>query len=94
VVVDRFSKMARFIPCHKTDGASSVTDLFFREIIRLHGIPNTIVSDRDAVSQSFFGDHFGINWKLNCCLVQLVTLRLMGKLRWLIGLCQPCLGLF
>src|SRR6185312_9111850 len=41
-----------------------------------------------------FGDHFGINWELNCCLAQLVTLRLMDKLRWLIELCQPCLGLF
>jgi hypothetical protein len=29
-----------------------------------------------------------------CCLAQLVTLRLMGRLRWLIELCPPCLGLF
>lgn len=47
-MVDIFSKMAHFIPYHKSDDDVHIHDLFFQNIIRLHGMPSIIVSYGDA----------------------------------------------
>ena len=54
VIVDMFFKMAHFIPCKKVDDACNVTNLFFKEIMRLHGLTRSIVSDRDKKFLSHF----------------------------------------
>lgn len=48
-VVDRFSKFAHFIPLAHPYTAASVARAFFNDIVRLHGFPQSIVSDRDPI---------------------------------------------
>jgi hypothetical protein len=46
--------MAHFIPCHKSDDDVHIADLFFQEIILLHGMPSTIISGHNAQFLSHF----------------------------------------
>ena len=52
VVVDRFSKMAHFIACNKTTDPTHIVELYFKEVMRLHGITRPIVSNHYTVFNS------------------------------------------
>ncbi|KAA0042188.1 pol protein [Cucumis melo var. makuwa] len=54
VVVDRLTKSAHFVPGKSTYIANKWTQLYMSEIVRLHGVPMSIVSDRDARFTSKF----------------------------------------
>uniref|UniRef100_M1BG77 1-aminocyclopropane-1-carboxylate oxidase homolog n=1 Tax=Solanum tuberosum TaxID=4113 RepID=M1BG77_SOLTU len=54
VVVDRLSKYGHFIPLKHPYTAQSVAKVFMDVIVRLHGLPDNITSDRDAVFLSTF----------------------------------------
>lgn len=54
VVVDRLPKFCHFGAFTSHHSASSVVDYFVNNIIKLHGYPKSILSDRDKVFTSKF----------------------------------------
>ena len=60
VVVDIFSKMVHFIPCKNIFDVVQVVNIFFKEIVRLHGFPKGIISNRD---NNFVGYFWRKLWK-------------------------------
>nr|GFD18623.1 retrotransposable element Tf2 [Tanacetum cinerariifolium] len=67
VVVDRLTKSAHFLPIRKDYSVSRLAEIFQQEIVRLHGTPSTIVSDRDPRFTSRFWKG---NWDDYICLVE------------------------
>ena len=55
VIMDRFSKMAHFIPLKKAT-APQLADTFVKEVWRLHSLPTSIISDIDPLFVSKFWD--------------------------------------
>ena len=54
VIVDRLTKTARFIPILMTYSLDRLADLYVQHIVRLHGVPKSIISDRDSRFTSNF----------------------------------------
>jgi hypothetical protein len=48
VIVDRLTKIAHFLPVHTTYTAKKYAEVYLDQIVRLHGVPKTIISDRGA----------------------------------------------
>lgn len=54
VVVDRLTKYAHFCPVNHPYTAFSITQFFMDNIVKLHGVPQSIVSDQDKLFTSNF----------------------------------------
>ena len=47
VIVDRLTKSAHFLPVQISSPMEKLAQLYVDEIVRLHGVPKSIISDRD-----------------------------------------------
>ena len=67
VIVDRLTKSAHFLPMRMTYSMEKLAQLYVKEIVRLHGVPVMIVSDRDPRFTSSFWKslHKAMGTKLN-----------------------------
>jgi len=54
VIVDRLTKCAHFLPINQKMYMDKLADLYVREVVKLHGVPVSIVSDRDPRLTSRF----------------------------------------
>ena len=54
VIVDRLTKSAHFLPIKETNKMEKLTRTYLKEIVRLHGVPISIISDRDSIFTSCF----------------------------------------
>ena len=54
VIVDRLTKSAHYLPVQTSDSLDKLASLYVSEIVRLHGVPVSIVSDRDPRFTSHF----------------------------------------
>ncbi|MCO5568374.1 hypothetical protein L7F22_022073 [Adiantum nelumboides] len=80
-IIDRFSKQTHFIPVKKTVKPDHLARLFVAQIFRLHGMPKTIVSDRDPRFTSLFWKAFARTLARGCSSHPRSTRRLTGNLR-------------
>ncbi|GKB36215.1 putative reverse transcriptase domain-containing protein [Tanacetum coccineum] len=54
VIVDRLTKFAHFLPMKETDSMEKLTRQYLKEVVSRHGVPVSIISDRDSKFTSHF----------------------------------------
>ena len=79
VVVDRLSKFAHFIPFSHPFTVQTVAQAFIDNVLKLHGPPLAIVSDRDRIFTSQLWQTYSRAWEQNYAIVLPIIQNLMAK---------------
>lgn len=58
VVVEKLTKYAHFIAMRKSDSTKQITEIFCKNVYKIHGFPKVIVSNRDAKCKGNFWKEF------------------------------------
>jgi transposase InsO family protein len=54
VVMNKLTKVAHFIPMKTTHKETNIVEIYMKEVVRIHGVPNSIISDREPNFTSNF----------------------------------------
>jgi len=65
VIVDRLTKFAHFLPINMRMSMDKIIELYIREVVRLPGVPASIVSDHDPRFTSRFWQSYKERWRPN-----------------------------
>jgi hypothetical protein len=102
VIVDRLTKITHFLPMHTTHKTEKYAEIYIDQIVHLHGIPRTIVSDRGAPfvarttmirSSTYHPQTDGQTERVNHILEDMLRACVIhyGKIRTNVFLCQNSL---
>jgi hypothetical protein len=75
VIVDRLTKFAHFIPVATTYKVRQYVELYISHIVRYHGVPMIIVSDRGSIFVAHFWNNYMSVWALTSSKAQHITHR-------------------
>ena len=85
VVVDCLTKYAHFVALKHPFTTITVAQYFIQEIVRLHGIPRSIIYDWDPIFMSLFGANCSLSKDRNLGTGQHIIPKLTGNRKWSIG---------
>jgi hypothetical protein len=82
MVVEKLTKAAHFVHVKTTHTMTNIVEIFMKEIARLHGIPRTIVSDRDTKFKSNFWRGLFKGFGTNLNFIIIYHPQIDGKIEW------------